>query len=72
MKAEIGKKYRHYKGNEYQVVAIARSSENIEEELVVYQDLSDLAKVWARPRAMFEEEVEVGGKRVPRFAPLED
>ena len=41
MKAEIGKKYRHYKGNEYVVLNIARSSENIEDELVVYQDLSD-------------------------------
>jgi len=68
MKAEIGAKYRHYKGNEYIVLSIARSSENSEEELVVYQDLSDSAKVWARPRAMFEEEVEVEGKIMPRFA----
>ena len=68
MKAEIGKRYRNYKGIEYIVLAISRSSENIEDELVVYQDLSDASKVWARPRAMFEEEVEIGGKKVPRFA----
>ncbi len=67
MNTEIGKKYRHYKGNEYEVIAIARSSEDIEQELVIYQDLSDESKIWARPRAMFEEEVEVEGARVPRF-----
>lgn len=70
MKAEIGKKYRHYKGNEYVVLNIARSSENIDEELVIYQDASDTSKVWARPRPMFEEEVEAGGARVPRFTKI--
>ena len=68
MKAEVGKKYRHYKGNEYIVLALARSSEDIEQELVVYQDLNDSSKVWARPRAMFEEEIEIEGKAMPRFA----
>jgi hypothetical protein len=68
MKATVGKKYRHYKGNEYVVLNIARSSENIEEEFVIYQDASDASKVWARPKAMFEEEVEIEGRLVPRFA----
>ena len=68
MKAEIGKKYRHYKGNEYVVLAVAKSSENIEEELVVYQDLSDASKIWARPKDMFEEEIDIEGKVQPRFA----
>ena len=71
MKVEVGKKYRHYKGNEYVVLAVAKSSENIEDELVVYQDLSDASKVWARPKDMFEEEVEIEGKVMPRFAPIE-
>lgn len=70
MKAEVGAKYRHYKGNEYVVLAIAKSSENIDEELVIYQDLSDRAKIWARPRNVFEEEVEIDGKRMPRFTPF--
>ena len=71
MEARVGGKYRHYKGNEYQILNIARSSENIEEELVVYQDLSDASKVWARPRAMFEEEIEVEGKKMQRFTPIQ-
>ena len=70
MEAKVGGKYRHYKGNQYQILAIARSSENVGEELVVYQDLSDASKIWARPRAMFEEEVEVEGRRMPRFTYL--
>ena len=63
---KVGGKYRHYKGNEYIVIAFAKHSET-EEDLVVYQDLKYPEKVWARPRAMFEEEVEIEGKKMPRF-----
>jgi hypothetical protein len=67
---KIGNKYRHYKGGEYEIIAFARHSEH-EEELVIYRDLSDAAKTWARPRAMFEEAVEVDGTVMPRFTLLE-
>jgi hypothetical protein len=67
---KVGGKYRHYKGNEYQIIAFAKHSETLE-DTVVYQDLSDGEKVWVRPRKMFEEEVEVGGTMVPRFASIE-
>jgi hypothetical protein len=59
-------RYRHYKGNEYLVLALARHSET-EEELVVYRcDYGDRSW-WVRPRAMFQETVEVTGRTVPRF-----
>ncbi|MGH7139118.1 MAG: GNAT family N-acetyltransferase [Pirellulales bacterium] len=59
-------RYRHYKGNDYLVLGIARHSET-EEELVVYhQDYGDRS-LWCRPKQMFEETVEVSGQRVPRF-----
>jgi hypothetical protein len=59
-------RYRHYKGNEYLVLGVARHSET-EEELVVYrQDYGDRG-LWVRPLAMFVETVEVAGQRVPRF-----
>lgn len=59
-------RYRHYKGRDYLVLGVARHSET-EEELVVYrQDYGDRG-LWVRPRSMFEETVEVGGERVPRF-----
>ncbi len=47
----IGGKYRHFKGNEYEVIAVARHSETME-ELVVYRSLKD-NEVWARPKTMF-------------------
>lgn len=59
-------RYRHYKGKEYLVLTVARHSET-EEELVVYRcDYGDRSW-WVRPRAMFEETVEVAGVTVPRF-----
>ena len=62
--------YRHYKGNDYLVLTVARHSET-EELLVIYMPLvskdgTDITP-WARPLAMFEEEVVVEGRRVPRF-----
>ncbi len=60
--------YRHYKGGEYTVLGVARHSET-DEALVIYQPARH-GDLWVRPHAMFVEEVEVDGQRVPRFAPL--
>ena len=62
-------KYRHYKGNEYQVIGIARHSES-HEEMVVYRPLYGEGGLWVRPLAMFTENVTVDGKTMPRFTPL--
>jgi len=59
-------KYRHYKGNEYEVIGIAKHSETLE-ELVVYQALYGDHDLWVRPLKMFTEEIEVNGKKIPRF-----
>ena len=59
-------KYRHYKGNEYELVGIAKHSETLE-ELVVYRALYGNHDLWARPLKMFLEEVEVKRKKIPRF-----
>lgn len=63
--------YRHYKGNEYQVIDIARHSET-EELLVVYRPLYGERALWVRPLDMFAEEVEVNGELQPRFSFLRD
>ena len=63
---KIGKKYRHFKGNEYFVMHIAKHSETLE-ELVVYQALYGEMGVWVRPLEMFLEQVEVNGQMVNRF-----
>jgi hypothetical protein len=62
-------RYRHYKGNEYRVVGLARHSETLE-PLVVYQALYGECGLWVRPAAMWIETVTVtsGQKPVPRFA----
>ena len=63
--------YRHYKGKDYRVIGVARHTET-EESLVVYQALYGERGLWVRPAAMFMETVEIGGKRVPRFARVGD
>lgn len=59
-------RYRHYKGNEYQVIGTARHSET-EERLVVYRKLYGDRSLWVRPLAMFLEDVVVDGRKLPRF-----
>ena len=63
-------RYRHYKGKDYEVIGVARHSET-EEELVVYRCLYGDGTLWVRPLAMFCGTVEVAGRRVPRFAPVD-
>lgn len=63
-------RYRHYKGREYEVMGVARHSET-GEEVVVYRALYGEGGLWVRPRAMFEEDVLLEGRRVRRFQPLE-
>ena len=59
-------KYRHFKGNEYEVVGIAYHSETME-ELVVYRALYGEGGLWVRPAAMWNETVERDGAVYRRF-----
>jgi hypothetical protein len=59
-------RYRHFKGNEYEVLHVAKHSET-GEDLVVYRALYDERGVWVRPLAMFIDEIEREGRRVHRF-----
>ena len=64
-------RYRHYKGNEYTVLGVARHSETLDERVVYRQEYGDHG-LWVRPAAMFLETVEIEGKKVPRFRLIED
>ena len=64
-------KYRHFKGNEYQVLYLARHSETME-EMVVYRALYGEQGIWVRPARMWNETVERDGKTYPRFTKIED
>lgn len=60
--------YKHYKGNLYEVIGVARHSETLE-ELVVYKATyqKEGKNLWVRPKAMFLENVLVDGVGVKRF-----
>ncbi|MFV0627178.1 MAG: DUF1653 domain-containing protein [Alphaproteobacteria bacterium] len=64
-------KYKHFKGNLYEVVGIARYSEDIDKQFVVYKSLYTKqfpeGQLWVRPYEMFNEEIERDGKKMKRF-----
>lgn len=59
-------KYRHFKDNEYEVVAIAKHSETTE-DYVVYKALYGDGGMWVRPASMWNETVERDGVTYKRF-----
>ena len=59
-------RYRHFKGNEYEVIGLARHSET-QEEMVVYRALYGDFGLWVRPARMWSETVERDGKTFRRF-----
>ncbi len=59
-------KYRHFKGGEYEVIAIASHSETLE-KMVVYRALYGAGEVWVRPVKMWNDEVVRDGNAYKRF-----
>lgn len=58
--------YRHYKGNLYEVIDVARHSESFE-DMVVYRALYGDFELWVRPLKMFLENIEINGELQKRF-----
>lgn len=63
--------YRHYKGNTYEVIGMASHSETLD-AMVVYRALYGEQRLWVRPAAMWNEEVDVDGVKVRRFSLVSD
>ncbi|HUT22199.1 MAG TPA: DUF1653 domain-containing protein [Candidatus Bipolaricaulota bacterium] len=63
-------KYKHFKGNIYEVIGSAKHSETLE-DLVIYRSVENPDELWVRPKKMFFEEVEVNGEKIPRFEFME-
>ena len=63
---KIGGIYRHYKGNNYKLLAIATHSESLE-KMAVYQALYGEMGIWVRPLEMFGETIEKDGQKIKRF-----
>lgn len=59
-------KYRHFKGNYYEVMGVAHHSETME-EMVVYRALYGEQGFWVRPAAMWSETIDRDGYHGPRF-----
>ena len=63
-------RYKHYKGNLYEVIGLAHHSETME-ELVVYKALYETSfgkdSLWIRPKSMFMEKIIVDGHEKERF-----
>ncbi len=59
-------KYKHFKGNEYEALYVARHSET-QEEMVVYRALYGEFGIWVRPLSMWNETVIHEGREVKRF-----
>ena len=70
MEIKIGQIWRHYKGDDYKIIVLAKSEKD-GDDLVVYERQTDIFhngwRIWVRPRNMFFDIVEWEGKEVPRF-----
>lgn len=64
-------RYRHFKGQEYEVLGTAAHSETLEEH-VVYRALYGERGLWVRPRTMWDQHVERDGYSGPRFTKIAD
>ena len=58
--------YRHYKGNEYEVIGFSKHSESLE-DMVIYKALYGNGGIWVRPLSMWENPIEIDGDTVKRF-----
>lgn len=67
----MGRYYRHFKGNIYKVLHLAKHSETLE-DIVVYQAMYGDRGIWVRPKNMFDEVIERDGRLIRRFAEITD
>lgn len=59
-------RYRHFKGNEYELIGLVRHSETLE-AMVLYRPLYNESGLWVRPLSMWNEEIDRDGYKGPRF-----
>lgn len=62
-------RYRHFKGNEYEVIGFAKDSETLE-KMVIYKALYGEQELWVRPYDMFRETITRDGKQIKRFTKI--
>ncbi|NLY09573.1 MAG: DUF1653 domain-containing protein [Tissierellia bacterium] len=62
-------RYRHFKGNEYTVIDIAKDSETLEDMVIYRAEYGDRG-LWVRPAKMWNEIIERDGKSMVRFTKI--
>lgn len=67
---KVGETYKHFKGNFYKIIAIAKHSETME-DLVIYQQIDDVTKIWARPINMFNDTIIKDNVSYKRFTKID-
>ncbi|AKC83804.1 hypothetical protein IMCC26134_00075 [Verrucomicrobia bacterium IMCC26134] len=72
--APLPGRYRHYKGNLYEVTGLARHSEDLS-VFVLYRPIDAQGRpttdsFWVRPHSMWSEPITHQGLTQPRFAPV--
>lgn len=65
---KTGELYKHYKGNVYKIIALAKHSES-GEDMVVYQNI-EKGDIWTRPKYMWNEIININNQKVTRFTRL--
>lgn len=65
--------YKHYKGDHYRVLSVAKHSETLE-DMVVYECMyaNPTSEIWVRPASMWSEKVDFEGKSIDRFTFISD
>jgi hypothetical protein len=75
MDIKPGQIYKHYKGDTYRIITLAKLHDT-EEDAVVYERITDIAhtgwKIWIRTVAEFTNNQEVNGEKVPRFVKIKE
>lgn len=67
---KVGETYKHFKGNIYKIIAIAKHSETME-DLIIYQQIDEPTKVWARPINMFNDTIIKDNVSYKRFTKID-
>lgn len=68
---KTGQKYKHFKGNEYRIIALGKHTETLE-DVVVYQKCKSSCTVWVRPLKSFISNKTHYGEIIERFTLMED
>jgi hypothetical protein len=66
MKVEIGQDYKYFKGGVYEVIALGKDAQYLE-DVVIYEDITDPKRVWVRSLADFTSDCYKDGVLVKRF-----